>query len=277
MKSPVVLFRDNLAEQSEREACARHLPTFRSRVELPDRSLVVGRYSVLPYYRELEYDLMAKGCRLLNSHREHLYIADVMQWGGEHGDLAGMTPRSWDGSWAHLPEGAYVVKGKTNSRKHSWATHMFAPTKAHLGDVVRRLMDDTFIRDQGVVIREYVPLKEIGEPGIGGLPVTNEWRTFWLALDSQRPVCLAHGFYWSSHPEALSAASLPDNVLQGMAFDAAQKIAEHASFFVLDLAETVSGEWIVVEVNDGQMSGLSEIDPDVLYRNLAQELSRGRI
>jgi hypothetical protein len=36
----------------------------------------------------------------------------------------------------------------------------------------------------------------------------------------------------------------------------------------MDIAKTQSGEWIVIELNDGQMSGLSENDPNVLYKNL---------
>ena len=40
----------------------------------------------------------------------------------------------------------------------------------------------------------------------------------------------------------------------------------------IDVAQTESGEWIVVELNDGQMSGLSENNPEVLYKNLTTVL-----
>lgn len=267
-----VLFRASLADgEQELEVCSQYLHTVQSRVEVRTNSLVVGRYSVLPYYRELERDLrLASRSGLINSWREHQYIADVLQWSGVFGALAGATPASW-ADWYHLPEGAYVVKGRTNSRKGNWLTHMYAPSKAALGHVVSRLLDDTFIREQGVVVREYVPLRELGPPGINGIPVTNEWRTFWCVAKGKAHL-LASGFYWSSHPEAKQLASLPPEVLTGIAQKAADALVPHATFFVLDLAETADGRWIVVEVNDGQMSGLSEVDPHELYSNLARVL-----
>ena len=39
-------------------------------------------------------------------------------------------------------------------------------------------------------------------------------------------------------------------------------------FLVVDVAETAAGEWIVVEVNDGEMSGLACIEPEGFYANL---------
>lgn len=37
---------------------------------------------------------------------------------------------------------------------------------------------------------------------------------------------------------------------------------------MIDVAQTESGDWIVIELNDGQMSGLSENNPEILYKNL---------
>jgi hypothetical protein len=41
---------------------------------------------------------------------------------------------------------------------------------------------------------------------------------------------------------------------------------------VLDIAETEKGDWILIEMNDAQMSGLSMNDPQMLYKRLAQFL-----
>jgi hypothetical protein len=41
------------------------------------------------------------------------------------------------------------------------------------------------------------------------------------------------------------------------------------------VAKTQSGEWIVIELNDGQMAGLSDNDPSVLYHNLKVRLEGG--
>lgn len=273
---PVILMRDSLTEENELQIASQYFEVHHSRMTIPPGSLVVGRYSVLPYYGELEYDLTVNNSWLLNTHHQHKWIADARSWSSPGTTLEGLTPRSWEETdfW-HLPEGAYVVKGLTNSRKHQWLTRMFAPDKASVLKVANSLRDDTLLSEQGLIAREYVPLKKLGE-GLNGLPITNEWRTFWLATGrtgSRSVQEIAHGFYWSSHSEVLDVANYPIEA-QRVAIAAAELVAEEASFFVLDLAETEDGRWIVIEVNDGQMSGLSMIDPEEFYSNLHDALTK---
>jgi ATP-grasp domain, R2K clade family 3 len=40
------------------------------------------------------------------------------------------------------------------------------------------------------------------------------------------------------------------------------------SFFTIDVAQTIAGEWIVIECNDGQESGYAAISPFALWQNL---------
>lgn len=269
MKS-VILFRDQDAEE-ECATAATHLPVVKYRSSVAPQSLVIGRYSVLPYYKELEDELRLKGSALINTYPQHKFIADVMEWGSVGGVLDGLTPRTWT-EWGGLPEGQYVVKGRTNSRKHKWNTHMYAPTKAAIPVVAQRLYDDAFIGDQGLVVREYFPLRKLGE-GLNGLPVTNEWRTFWLVEDGV-PYLLTYGFYWASHPEVAQQARFTDHAYD-IAEQAAYRVADHATFFVLDLAQREDGRWTVVEVNDGQMSGLSLCSAEKLYGALKRALGFG--
>lgn len=270
MLSPVVLYRNIEDDTQERDICACLMPTTSFRSAIKPGSIVLGRYSVLPYYDELEKELSSRGSRLINSWREHRFIADAIEWSGPGGALEGLTPRTWrDDELVSLPEGSYVLKGRTNSRKTQWATHMFAATRADVPVVASRLYDDPFILQQGLVVREYIPLRKL-DSGLNGLPITNEWRTFWLVVNGI-PIMLCHGYYWASHPECLDAASFPEEATE-IAFTAAVRIADHANFFVLDLAETQDGRWIVVEVNDGQMSGLSMCSAEELYSNMADAL-----
>jgi hypothetical protein len=46
------------------------------------------------------------------------------------------------------------------------------------------------------------------------------------------------------------------------------RVAKHIRFWVVDVARTASGEWLVIELNDGAQSGLSEIEPAAFYREL---------
>lgn len=227
---------------------------------------VLGRFSVLPYYKELEYDLSLSDARLINTYQQHRFIANVMNYAHVLGDL---TPRTWS-----RPEdvpyqdraGSFVCKGTTNSRKDvPWRKGMFAPTFQDVFRVLSFLENDSLIADQGTVIREYIPLVTYLE-GVTGQPITNEWRVF--ALHGE---VIASGYYWSTYEEetrSLRPASLPPAALECVQ-EALRRIGSNASFLAVDVAERADGKgWIVVELNDGQMSGLSEIDPLSFYRSL---------
>ena len=256
-----VLFRKNHEAfgddiDNEFAICGKYFPTLEFRTFVDENALIIGRFSVLPFYEELENELKLKNSHLINSFKQHKYIADIMNY---YEDVKDFTPKTYT-EWGNLPEGAYVVKGRTNSRKHQWNTHMFAKNKKELLNVIHRIFDDGFIANQGIVVREYVPLKQIDE-GINGLPITNEWRFFFY-----KEHLLNVGYYWASHPEAKEKAIL-HNGMVNFATDVACIISENANFFVLDIAEKADGKFMLVEVNDGQMSGLSMCDPDSLYRN----------
>lgn len=45
------------------------------------------------------------------------------------------------------------------------------------------------------------------------------------------------------------------------------------NFYVVDVAQTESGDWLVVELNEGQMSGLSDNNPDIFYSALKQSIN----
>lgn len=142
---------------------------------------------------------------------------------------------------------------------------MFAPDKATALCVAGRLAQDSMIGEQGIVYRRYRPLETL-EMGLNGLPFSNEWRTFFLG-----ETLLAKGFYWSSAEHTIIEQM---KEMSQEAIDFVMKVArearQYANFFVLDVAKTQDGEWILIEVNDGQMSGLSEVDADTLYSNLSR-------
>ncbi len=263
MKNWAILFRNDLDAEKEfelaKEIVAEKIYLYRS--DIPKDTIVVGRYSVLPFYDELCKELKTRNSFLINNLEQHNFISkmEYLNVIYQH------TPKTWD-KWDNLPDGQYVVKGLTNSRKHQWNRQMFAPNKKELVKVISRLLDDDLIRDQGIVVREYIPLRQF-DTGINGLPITNEWRVF---------ICYGeivdYGYYWSNFSE-----HKPYDVLPKAALDlldvAIKKLKSYANFFVLDLAETRDGEWIIIEMNDGQMAGLSTINPLSFYINLKKCLT----
>lgn len=276
MNRPVVLFRGPLAEQGELEACQRHLWTVGSRCLIAEGDLVVGRYSVLPYYDELVQDLTLRGASLINDARAHRYVADLANW---YHDFEDLTPKTWF-RLEDVPAGAggsFVLKGATNSRKHLWRTHMFAGDRGEVMPVALRLMDDSMIGNQGIYIRQYENFVRHGE-GVQGLPITHEFR--WFFLDGEP---IAHGFYWSEQADHPAVAAVLRNYakqsftaeLRGMGelvVEVGRRLKDRIRFAVADVALREDGAWRLVELNDGQMSGLSCVDPGKLYRELAARL-----
>lgn len=273
---PVLLFHEDLNMETvsgrlELDVAREHVPTIMSRVDAT-HNLVIPRFGLLPFYKEMERDLAKLQSRLINSYEQHRWIANFTAWGGQNGVLHGLTPASWT-NWHSLPEGmSFVVKGRTNSRKDSWSTRMFAKTRDDVPAVAARLFDEQLIMDQGLIVREFVPLKKLGE-GLNGLPVSNEWRTFWCATPREVSL-LGVGYYWAaSHPETIEKAKLTKEGLR-LAFQAAESVAPHVSFFVIDIAEKEEGGWTVIEVNDAQMSGLCGVPAETFYRRLARVFRR---
>ncbi len=266
MKKPVILYRDADMPPAELDAIVHvGLDSTDSRTTLRKDDLVIGRYSVLPYYFELGQDLRLLGANLINSYSEHLYLADIGQWSV---DLQGLTPMTWaQGTFRDLPsDRSFVLKGQTNSMKFLWDTHMFAADKNEVKAVLRRLLDDSLIGRQVIYAREYIPLISYGE-GLHGLPISKEFRFFVLCGQ-----IIGSGFYWSSHLEEVGHIPSPSEVPEAFLKAVLSRIGDLASFLVFDVAQAQTGDWLVVDVNDGQMSGLSEVQPMELYQNMRHVL-----
>lgn len=264
MKTPVILFRKGIQEEGEFEIASKYLPVITNRTLCQDE-LVIGRFSVLPFYKELEKDLQINNCSLINSHNEHCWIADFLYYQ----DLKAFTPESWndDNFWQCQWNGPFVVKGKTNSRKHQWNTHMFAQNKNEAIEVANKLRQDGLIGDQGIIYRKYEPLKTLEMDDICGIPFSNEWRFFYY-----KKTRLSYGYYWTSASNKAINSATMDEAGFRFADEVAEIASEYVTFFVLDIAEKKDGGWILIEMNDAQMSGLSMNAPNVMYQNLAKVL-----
>jgi hypothetical protein len=261
----IIYFRPSLAEAEEVEALAAlGIPWTSNRATIPPGSLVVGRYSVLPYYDELVLELAHGGSKLINSLGQHRYVADL---GSYVSDLGDMTPRTWS-RLSDVPQnaGPFVLKGATNSKKHQWNTHMFAPTWEDAVQVNMRLNEDSLVGNQHVYIRQHVPLVRLGVT-LTGLPITKEFRTFVYHGD-----IISTSFYWSSYVEDIIEQGhkipSPDEVPQEFLRRAIDLLDPNVNFYVIDVAQDETGRWWVIDVNDGQMSGLQGTDPMSFYSKL---------
>jgi len=262
---PIILFRQSLAEENEIALANNFFDIVEQRTQCK-HNLVISRYSALPYYQELETDLSSLHCKMINTYKQHKWIANFEYYEA----LKEYTPETWDEySFQDCSyDGPFIVKGKTNSKKFQWNKLMFARTKKDAIHIGCELLSDSMIGCQDIIYRKYIPLKTL-EFGTKGLPFSNEWRLFYLGNK-----LLSYGYYWSCASEKIISSIQLSNKGFILADKIAKIASEYTNFFVIDIAETDKGDWILIEINDGQMSGLSENNARVLYGNLKIEMKK---
>ncbi|MFH8610864.1 ATP-grasp domain-containing protein [Streptomyces sp. NPDC018029] len=200
-------------------------------------------------YGELERALAARGCVLLTGSGAYGRAHELPGWYATF-ERASLTPRSvWCAAApgeppsaerltelvAPLGPGPGVVKDYVKSRKHEWDEACFVPEladTARLSAVVGRffaLQEESLAG--GLVVRAY-------EPFVAG----GEARVWWL--DGEALLVTAH-------PDTPDRAPAPElGAVRGAV------AALGCRFVTTDLALHTDGRWRVVEVGDGQVSGL---------------------
>lgn len=192
-------------------------------------------------YAELEKALAVRGCALLTTAPDYRRAHELPCW---YEEFAELTPRSvWcDGVpkdigalAARLGPGPGIVKDYVKSRKHEWHEACYLPEltdRDHLASVVGRFVElqGSFLAG-GVVLRSFEPFVPTGEA-----------RVWWV--DGEAVLVTAH-------PD--TPDRLPDPPL-GPVREAVRRLGPR--WVTTDLALREDGVWRVVEVGDGQVSGL---------------------
>lgn len=225
-------------------------------------------------YEELYVALETKGIRLINDpdayrHGHHLpesfaAIADASPesvWLPVHGEV------DFDQVMALLAlfgEQPVIVKDYVKSQKHYWLEACFIPSaadRAAVERVVRRFLElqgDQL--NEGLVFRRFVPLQALTLHSRSGMPLSREFRAF--VLDGE---VLHVEKYWDEGDYA--GEEPPLDLFR------AQIAKVQSRFFTLDVVQGADGQWLIVELGDGQVAGLPDrADTRAFYRSLADRL-----
>jgi hypothetical protein len=259
MQRNLILYRGHDFEKEELDSAHQFFECTDRRPEIQDGDLVIGRYSLWPFYADQAKDIEYVGAKLINNYQQHRYIADLQNYVM---DLQELTPRTWRNAEDLPDKGAFVLKGETNSRKSNWKRDMFAADKKAAIEVYGRLMDDSLIGQQNIYIRRYEPMVTYME-GINGMPITKEFR-FFVAYRQ----ILSGGYYWQNYVDELPEKPDPSEVPREFLQEVIERVGDQSNFYTIDVGISISGKPFVVELNEGQQSGLSCNDPFELYKNL---------
>lgn len=222
-----------------------------------------------PHYATLHEALAGKGVRLINdpaAYRTCHWLPESYPFIETH------TARS---VWLRAEEGldidrvmavlaplagqAVILKDFVKSQKHYWHEACFIPDASDRAAVERVVSRFLELQGEdlagGLVFRRYVPLRKLADHSKSGMPLSEEYRVF---VFDGRPLFTCNyweeGEYDSQPPDRASFETVMQNV--------------PSRFFTMDLARTADGRWIIVELGDGQVSGLQTAAPAAFYRAL---------
>lgn len=237
----------------------------------PARAVYRGWMLPPARYAALHEALVARGLAPLTSPEAYRAAHHLPAW---YPHLEGLTPRSrWvvdpplveraveaAGAFGDVP---LVVKDFVKSEKHLWAEACFVPRAsdaAAVARVVGRFLSERGADlEGGVVLREFVALERLGVHPRSGMPLAVEARVFLLGGVP------AHVLpYW----EGTQVPAPPvERFLPALA-------QVGSPFMTADLARRPDGEWLLLEVGDGQVSGVpDDADPAPLFRALAAHVA----
>lgn len=258
----VIYYRKNLMSKEELTSAQKYFECVDLISNIPKNSFVIPRYSMYPFPFDNQREFTNLNCTAINSHRQHTYIADLLNY---YLDLKDYTPKTWSDISQIDEDGPYVLKGETNSKKMNWNKFCFAKDKGHAIKIYCDLLDDLLIGQQKIYIRKFIPLKTY-LVGIGGMPITKEFRIF---IANRKVISI--GYYWANYLDDLKDINTDD-----VPIDFIDKIidivGDKSNFYAIDIAQTELGNWIVIELNCGMQSGLVGNDPDKFYCNLFEVL-----
>lgn len=215
---------------------------------------LILRAGALRDYEQLYHTLQESGLTLINNIDQHNIASLLPHW---YPLIAAYTPRSkW---YEQLPDVTTImddftfpvfIKGERQTNRHQLSSSR-ATNRQELQNILDNWQNDPILNWQKLICREFIPLEKIGEAIGNKIQYSKEFRVFvW------KNKVMATGQYWTDAPPiTLSIAEQEEIRLL------AEKVAQivRVPFLVVDMAKTVTGEWIVIELNDAQESGYAAV------------------
>lgn len=255
-------------ESGDMRDCLRRIKPF----EQEETALYRGWMLRPEQYRDLYAALLKRNVRLLTSPEAYQHCHYLPE---SYNRIASVTA---EGTWqkpgeelnkdsiqtllAPFGKSAVVIKDYVKSEKHYWEEACFIPDASNVAkatSVINRFLElrGTSL-NVGLVVRRFEELQFLTHHSASGMPLTKEYRLFFF-----KGKLMATYPYWS---EGEYDTEAPNTTVF-------EKLAQsiESPFFTMDIAQKTSGEWIIMELGDGQVSGLPkpQITPH-FYVNLCK-------
>jgi ATP-grasp domain, R2K clade family 3 len=237
----------------------------------PEKITAIARFGAASNYLELYQQLEAEGINLIHSPEQYVLASELPRW---YPLISDLTPRSL---WFQNPPTAHelehefdypiFVKGSRQTSRHKAALSIIN-SSAEYEQMLKHYHNDPILHWQALVCREFVPLRPVPALASDTIPPSFEFRTFWW-----HGQCVGAGSYWSAFSD-YSWSSLEQQQALKIAREAAIRV--NLPFLVIDIAQTINGNWIVIECNDAQESGYAGVNALGMWQNIVQIEREGR-
>lgn len=221
-------------------------------------------------YAAIYAELLNKQIVLLNSPQEHLV---AQEFDRAYPMLEGITPQSvvlsspqdYPVAMAKLSFPVFV-KGAVRSRKDAGLQACVAHSSLELQVLVKQFFDAAYRSRGRVIVREFVRLKH-HRTSKEGFPLGREYRVFLYQGE-----VLGFGYYWEGEDLYKALSSEEETQVLHLARQAAARLG--VPFPAIDVGQTEDGRWIIIEANDAQFAGTSQI-PLLSLWNAIQRIGAG--
>lgn len=241
----------NFDECETAENALAYVPHFDSRV----LGVWNGFIPTVERYEAIYNAALQKNIQLVNTPHQH---RTAMEFDKFYPLLSDLTPKSiiiedesgLDKTSSEIGFPVFIKGAVKSDKEDGWNAVV-----AHDMDALRTITSRLFKRDYRtrgkVIIRELVKLKEIAVSP-NGFPISREYRAFFFKGQLQ-----AYGFYWDDYDDPEGKSSEVQQEIMRLGQEATKRL--QVPFIAVDVGQLQSGEWIIIEVGDGQFTGLSHI------------------
>ena len=264
-----------LVHEGNIEKALRSVPSSESRLPAVFRGWMMTPET----YEVLFKALTQRGVYLVNEPAEYKHCHNLPEWQAEFGASTPETvvvPMSLGQDLSaeqlcdHLTrfgKSAIIVKDFVKSEKHYWEEACFIPDASDSERALKVVQRFLQLRGSdlqgGLVFRRFVQFRNLGVHPKSGMPLTEEYRAFVL---NGKIVSVMH--YWDEveYPEAKPNFDELLSMVAGV----------RSQFFTVDFARLQSGDWMIVELGDGQVAGLPDNADMSLFYRAFEDIERAR-
>ena len=231
----------------------------------------IGRFGVAYDYDRVYEGLAQNNILLIHTPEQHWRAGNLDGW---YPLVKHLTARSL---WFNSPppveeietEFAYPVfiRGTFQTNRHSSRSSV-VHSKEDYQRVVSEYCAHPRLKQQKFVVREFLFLRPVKQIAVTDMvPPSFEFRSFWWKGE-----LVGFGPYWNtvadyaiSPQEELATITLSRQVVQRV----------NVPFLVVDVAQKLDGQWVLIECNEGQESGYAGVSPLLMWQKII-EIERGQ-